>query len=395
MTAAETAPLAGITVFDLSRVLAGPYCTMVLADLGARVIKIENPDGGDDSRAYGPFVNGVSAYFMSVNRGKESIALDLKSEADRAIFESMLPQADVLVENFRPGTMERLGYGWRDLHRQHPALIYAATSGFGHTGPYSKRAAYDMVVQAMGGIMSLTGQPGSPPTRVGTSIGDIVAALFTVIGIVSALHDRKTSGTGRMIDVSMLDCQVAILENAVARYAALGEVPGPLGSRHPSITPFQCFQAADGYIVIAAGNDDLFRRLAEALGAPELAANPKFATNADRTRNHVLLAAEIEARLMHHGAALWLDRLIEAGVPCSPINTIDQTLNDPQVHARNMIAYSEDPVAGRLMMAGNPIKMTGLADPVDRRAAPDLDSSRDAILREFARNAGCNKGEPL
>jgi CoA:oxalate CoA-transferase len=384
VTVAQTAPLAGITVLDLSRVLAGPYCTMVLADLGARVIKIENPDGGDDSRAYGPFVNGVSAYFMSVNRGKESIALDLKSDADRAIFEKMIPQADVLVENFRPGTMERLGYGWRDLHRKHPALIYAATSGFGHTGPYSNRAAYDMVVQAMGGIMSLTGQPGSPPTRVGTSIGDIVAALFTVIGIVAALHERKTSGAGRMIDVSMLDCQVAILENAVARYAALGEVPGPIGSRHPSITPFQCFQAADGYIVIAAGNDDLFRRLGDALGAPELVANPKFASNADRTRNHVLLTAEIEGRLVHHGVGLWLDRLIEAGVPCSPINTIDQTLNDPQVRARNMISYSEDPVIGRLMMAGNPIKMTGLADPIDRRAAPSLDSSRVAILRELA-----------
>ncbi len=384
MTVAQTAPLAGITVLDLSRVLAGPYCTMVIADLGARVIKIEHPDGGDDSRAYGPFVNGVSAYFMSVNRGKESIALDLKSAADRAIFERMIPQADVLVENFRPGTMQKLGYGWPDLHRKHPALVYAATSGFGHTGPYSGRAAYDMVVQAMGGIMSLTGQPGSPPTRVGTSIGDIVAALFTAIGIVSALYERRSSGAGRMIDVSMLDCQVAILENAVARYAALGEIPGPLGSRHPSITPFQCFQAADGYIVIAAGNDDLFKRLAGAVGAPGLVANPRFAGNAERTRNHAQLAAEIESRLMHHGIGLWLDRLTEAGVPCSPINTIDQTLNDPQVRARNMVSYSEDPVAGRLMMAGNPIKMTGLADPVDRRAAPGLDSNRAVILRELA-----------
>jgi len=377
-------PLAGVTVVDLSRVLAGPYCTMILADLGARVIKIEKPCTGDDSRAYGPFVNGVSAYFMSVNRGKESIALNLKDQGDRRVFEQLVERADVLVENFRPGTMEKLGYGWRTLQPLHPSLIYAATSGFGHTGPYSPRAAYDMVVQAMGGIMSLTGYPNSPPTRVGTSVGDIVAALFTTIGITTALFDRRATGKGRKIDVAMLDCQVAILENAVARYAALGEVPGPLGARHPSITPFAAYQAADGYMIIAAGNDALFKRLAEVLEAPELACDVRFHSNSDRTRHHAALSEEIESRLARDGLENWLRRLLEAGIPCSPINTIDQVLNDPQVLARNMVAWSSDPIAGRLMMAGNPIKMTGLDDSTEKSAAPRLDHDRARILSGLA-----------
>lgn len=378
------APLAGVTVIDLSRVLVGPYCTMILADLGARVIKIEHPDGGDESRAFGPSVNGVSASFMSVNRGKESIALDLKSAADREIFEKILQTADVLVENFRPGTMEKFGYGWAELQAKYPTLIYAATSGFGHTGPYSGRAAYDLVVQAMGGIMSLTGHPNSPPTRVGTSVSDIVAALFTAIGIVAALFDRKIDNPGRKIDVSMLDCQIAILENAVARYAALGEIPGPLGARHPSITPFDAFQAADGYIVIAAGNDTLFKKLAAALTAPELVTDPRFASNPERTRHHEALTAAIETILAKNGVGQWMDRLIDAGVPCSPVNTIDMALNDPQVRARNMVTWLEDPVAGRLLLAGNPIKMSGLLDPIERPASPRLDMNRAAILKELA-----------
>jgi CoA:oxalate CoA-transferase len=378
------APLAGVTVVDLSRVLAGPYCTMVLADLGARVIKVEHPDGGDDSRAYGPFVNGISAYFMSVNRGKESIALNLKNKADRETFERLVAGADVLVENFRPGTMEKLGYGWQTLQPRYPSLIYAATSGFGHTGPYSLRAAYDMVVQAMGGIMSLTGQPNSPPTRVGTSVGDIVAALFTAIGITAALFDRRATGRGRKIDVAMLDCQIAILENAVARYAASGEIPSPLGARHPSITPFAAYQAADGFLVIAAGNDTLFKRLADVLGAPELADDARFLSNFKRTRHHAALTEEIELCLARDGLENWLRRLLDAGIPCSPINTIDQALNDPQVLARNMVAWSSDPIAGRLMMAGNPIKMTGLDDSTEKPAAPHLDHDRVRILAGFA-----------
>jgi CoA:oxalate CoA-transferase len=242
---------------------------MVLADLGARVIKIETPDGGDDSRRYGPFVNGKSAYFMAMNRGKESIALDLKLDSDRTIFERLLEEADVLVENFRPGAMERLGYGWEALHARHPRLIYAAASGFGHSGPYASKPAYDMVVQGMGGIMSITGHPGGPPTRVGASIGDITAGLFTAIGIASALHHRHASGEGMKVDVAMLDCQVAILENALSRYFLTNRSPQPLGARHPRSAPFAAFATADGHVIIAAGTDALFK--AAAASRPELA----------------------------------------------------------------------------------------------------------------------------
>lgn len=273
-------PLTGTLVLDLTRVLAGPYCTMVLADLGARVIKVENPVRGDDARAIGPFVGDRSAYFSSLNRGKQSIALDLKDDADRRIFDRLLARADVLVENFRPGVMQRLGYGWDTLHDRFPRLVVASTSGFGQTGPYAGRPAYDVVVQAMGGVMSLTGHPGSPPTRVGTSLGDITAGLFTAIGIQAALVDRFRSGVGSRIDVALLDCQVAILENAIARYAATGEVPGPIGARHPSITPFDAFATRDGYVVIAAGNDGLFARLCDVLGEPQLASDPRFSSNA-------------------------------------------------------------------------------------------------------------------
>jgi len=375
-------PLEGILVVDLSRILAGPYCTMVLADLGAKVIKVEQPEG-DDARQYGPFVEGRSAYFMSINRGKRSIALDLKAPADRAIFGKLLARADVLVENFRPGTMEKLGFGWEELHARHPRLIYAAASGFGHTGPYARRAAYDMVVQAMGGIMSMTGHPGSPPTRVGTSVGDITAALFAAIGINAALFHRAASGRGMKVDVAMLDCQVAILENAIARYFATGEVPEPMGARHPSITPFECFTTREGYIVIAAGNDGLFKKLAVALGRPHLAEDERFAGNMERTLHHAELRAEIEAALSFHDAPEWLRRIGAAGVPCAPINNVAEVVADPQIAARNMIVSADDSEAGQFKMAGNPIKLSEFADPSTRPAAPALDADRDAILREL------------
>lgn len=376
-------PLNGITVIDLSRVLAGPYCTMVLADMGARVIKVENPDGGDDARRFGPQVNGKSAYFMSLNRGKESIALDLKDQADRQIFEQLLDQADVLVENFRPGVMEKLGYGWPTLHEKYPRLIYGATSGFGHSGPYSNRPAYDMVVQAMGGLMSLTGHDGGPPTRVGSSIGDITAGLFTTIGVNAALFHRQTTGKGMMIDVSMLDCQVAILENAIARYAATGTVPGPLGARHPSIAPFDAFRASDGYFIIAAGNDNLFKLLAEALERPQIADNPLFADNEKRCQHHQQLKTEIEAALASGTVAHWLAVLDDNGIPSGPINDVSQVMDDVQVAARNMIVSADDDIAGRLKMAGNPVKLSAFDDATTREPAPDLDESRDRILSEL------------
>ncbi len=380
-------PLSGVRVLDLTRVLAGPFCTMVLCDLGADVIKVEKPGTGDDARHIGPFVGGKSAYFMSLNRGKRSIALDLKADADRDHFDALLTRSDVLVENYRPGTMEKLGYGWTDLHARHPRLIYAAASGFGHSGPRSPRPAYDMVVQAMGGIMSLTGQPGGEPTRVGTSIGDLSAGLFTALGIGTALFHRERTGQGQKIDVAMLDCQVALLENAIARHQATGEVPGPIGARHPSITPFGAFRARDGHVVIAAGNDGLFRRLCDCLGVPALASRPEFASNADRTTHHVALGEALEAALAHRDVAHWLDVLEEAGVPCGPINDVAQVLGDEQVNARNMVVSVDDAEAGLLKMAGNPIKLSGFDDPATRGPVPDLDGDRASILADL--DASC------
>jgi CoA:oxalate CoA-transferase len=376
-------PLNGITIIDLTRVLAGPYCTMVLADLGARVIKVEIPEKGDDARAFGPFINGKSAYFMSINRGKESLALNLKDDSDRATFEALLRGADVLVENYRGGAMERLGYGWESLHPRYPKLIYAACSGFGHTGPYAERPAYDMVVQGLGGVMSLTGHPGGPPTRVGTSIGDITAGLFTAIGISSALHHRAASGAGMKIDVAMLDCQLAILENALARYFATGDVPGPLGARHPTIVPFQSFATADSHVIIAAGNDALFATLCDALAAPELAEEARFKDNDARGEHIEELTGELERRLKKQPTAHWLDLLAAAGVPCAPINNVAQVLADPQIAARNMVIETLDPEAGTLRMAGNPIKLSAFDDPATRQPAPDLDQHRAAILNSL------------
>ena len=365
-------PLSDITVVDLTRVLAGPFATMVFADLGARVIKVEHPDRGDDARGFGPFVGDRSVYFESLNRGKSARALDLADPDDRRDFEGLLDGADVLVENFRPRTLERLGYGWDVLRVRWPRLVYGAVSGFGRTGPYSHRPAYDMVVQAMGGLMSMTGHPDSPPTRVGTSVGDITAGLFAVIGILSALHDRERSGQGRMVDISMLDCQVAILENAIARYSATGRVPAPMGARHPSITPFDAFPASDGHLVIAAGNDRLFSVLCHTLGQPRLATDPRFATNEARTEHAAALRSELEAILSTGRVTDWLNRLEAAGIPCGPINDIAAVMADPGVRARNMIVSVELPDGSTLEMAGNPVKVSGYADPTVRPPAPDL-----------------------
>ena len=380
MTGRRRGPLDGIVVIDLTRVLAGPFCTMQLFDMGARIIKVEHPDG-DDARHFGPFIDGRSAYFDSLNRGKESIALDLGDKADRALFESLLAGADVLVENFRPGALARRGYDWPTLHKRYPRLIYATLSGFGDSGPYRDRPAYDMVVQAMGGIMSITGEADGAPVRVGTSIGDITAALFATSGILSALYERQSGGQGSKIDIAMLDCQVAILENAIARYCATGSVPGPLGARHPSIAPFGVFRAADKPLVIAAGNDAMFRRLCKTIGAGELAADGRFSDNHGRCDNAEALAAALEAALATAPAAEWLGRLENAGIPAGPINDIAAVCADPQVAARNMIV----PVAGQegLKVAGNPIKNSAFDDPGTRPGAPLLDQHRAALVAEF------------
>jgi CoA:oxalate CoA-transferase len=373
-------PLSGVTVIDLSRILAGPYCTMMMAELGARVIKVEPPKGGDDARAYGPFIEGRSMYFASVNRGKESIALDLKLDADRAIFEKLLGKADVIVENFRPGTMEKLGYGWEQLHPKYPRLIYASASGFGHTGPNSKDPAYDMVVQGMGGIMSVTGYPEVPPARVGMSIGDIGAGLYTAVAVNAALLHRFRTGESTKVDIAMFDCQIALLENAVMRYQVEREIPGPLGARHPTITPFQAFRTGDGFLIIAAGNDGLWLKTCDALGRPDMAGNPAYKTNALRLKSYEKIQDEIESVLKTNTTAYWISVLGKAGVPCGPINNIEQALAHPQIAARNMLVSVPDGNGGTLKLAGNPLKMSAFPDATTRPPAPDLDSDRARIV---------------
>ena len=381
-------PFAGLLVVDLTRVLAGPYCAMMLADMGARVIKIEPPAKGDDSRHYGPWLKAKSGkvksgYFISVNRGKESIALDLKNDTDRKIFEALLGRADVLIENYRGGTMEKLGYGYDALKDKYPKLIYAAVSGFGHSGPYAKRPAYDMIAQAMGGVMSLTGHPGQPPTRVGTSTGDITAALFATIGVVTALYDREKTGRGQKVDVAMLDSQVAVLENAISRYVATGEVPGRLGSRHPSIAPFAAFATKDGHIAIAAGNDEIWARVCRVLDRKELIADERFCTNPSRVDHVDAMAAEMEKSLAAKGSKEWLALLEAAGVPCGPLNNVADVMADPQILARNMIVESLDPDMGPIRMQGNPIKLSAHEDAKTRGPAPELDGDRERILKEL------------
>ena len=375
-------PLSGLLVLDLTRVLVGPYCTMILSDLGARVIKVEAPEVGDDSRSFGPFVEDQSAYFMSLNRNKESIALNLKNEKDKKIFEKILPKADILVENFKPGTLNKWGYGWESLKDKYPKLIYASASGFGQTGPLKGLPAYDMVVQGMGGLMSVTGQPDSEPTRVGTSIGDITAGLFTAIAINAALYDRQKTGKGMYIDVAMLDCQIAILENAVARYLTKGEIPKPMGSRHPSIAPFEAFSTKDSYIVIAAGNDKLFEGMCKVLNI-NLHNNDKFKTNANRNKNIEELKLILEDELKKKTTTEWCKIFEENKIPCGPINNIKEVVESPQTKARNMIVSAIHNKIGEFKMPGNPIKMSTYDDPDTRGEIPDLDQHREKILKEF------------
>ena len=377
-------PLKNLLVLDLTRVLVGPYCTMMLSDLGARVIKVEAPEVGDDSRNFGPFIEDYSAYFMSLNRGKESIALNLKNSDDKKIFDKILAKADILVENFKPGTLEKWGYGWKDICEKYPKLIYASASGFGQTGPLKELPAYDMVVQGMGGLMSVTGQPNSEPTRVGTSIGDITAGLFTTIGINAALYDREKTGKGTFIDVSMLDCQIAILENAIARYLSKNEIPKPMGSRHPSIAPFEAFKTKDSHIIIAAGNDKLFEKLCNVLEISEIFNNEKFNTNSSRSKNIGELKVIIENKLSSKITTDWVSQMEKERIPCGPICNIKEAVENPQVQSRNMIVKAYHKVIGDFKLAGNPIKMSSYKDETTRVDIPDLDEHREKILKEFS-----------
>ncbi|MCT4633183.1 MAG: CoA transferase [Firmicutes bacterium] len=371
--------LEGIKVLDLTRVLAGPYATMILADMGADVIKVEMPGKGDDSRHFGPYIGDESAYFMSINRNKKSMTLNLKEQKGKDILKELVKQVDVIVENYRPGTMEKLGLGYDVLKEINPKIIYAASSGFGHTGPYSKRPAYDGVVQAMGGIMSITGQKGGKPTRVGPSVGDITAGLFTAIGILAALQTRNTQGVGQKVDVAMLDCQVAILENAIARYVVSGDVPAPAGNRHSSIVPFEPFETANGEIMIAAGNDNLYKKYCAAMGRPELAEDERFVTNPLRSDNYAELRPILGEAMKAKTTEEWQTIMDDAGVPNGPINTVDKVISNEQVNAREMIQEVEHPIAGKLKMPGVPIKMSETPGSI-RTHAPLLGQHTNEVL---------------
>ena len=378
-----TAPLAGVTILDLTHVLAGPYASHTLADLGAKVIKVERPILGDDTRAFPPMKGGKSAYFATLNAGKSSIALDLKDSEDRGIFDAILDRSDVLLENYRPGVMERLGYGWDALHTRLPRLIYGAVSGYGHTGPDAALPAYDMVVQARGGVMAITGAEGGPPVRVGASIGDIVAGMFLAQGVLAALYAREKSGFGAKVDISMLDGQLAIQEHAIAITAATGIAPHATGARHPTITPFATYAASDGQVVIAAGNDAMFVHLCKVLALPIAADDPRFASNPARCAHHAELAQVLETRLKTNTAAYWVVVLTEAGLPSALVADMGAVLGDRQLLARQMVL----PIAGDegFLAAGNPIKLSTLPEITARPAAPDLDGDRAEILRWLGR----------
>lgn len=377
-----TLALENIKVLDLTRVLAGPYATMILGDLGADIIKIEMPNKGDDSRHFGPYQNNESAYFMSLNRNKKSITLNLKSEKGKKIFLDLVKKVDVVVENFRPGTMEKLGIPYDVLKKINPAIIYASCSGYGQYGPYSKRPAYDGVVQALGGIMSITGQKDGKPTRVGTSVGDITAGLFCSIGILAALYSREETGLGQMVDVAMLDCQVAILENAVSRYIVTGEVPIPNGNRHPSIVPFEPFETSDGEIMIAAGNDNLWIKLCKALDKENLSHDERFTTNPLRNDNYDILRPIIASIVKEKTTEEWQEILDTAGIPNGPINTVDKVIENPQVKAREMIVDIEHPSAGKLKIPGIPIKLNRTPGEI-RKPAPLLGEHTSEVLFSY------------
>lgn len=371
-------PLSGLLVLDLTRVLAGPFATMLLADLGAEVIKIEMPPSGDEARGFPPFQEGLSGYFVSVNRGKKGVTLNLKHPDGQRAFLDLADHADIVCENFRPGVMGRLGLGYEALANVNPGIIYAATSGFGQTGPWAGKPAYDMIVQGMSGVMSITGEPGGQPVRVGTSIADLSAALFTVVGILSALHERTRTGRGQMVDVAMLDSLVAVMENAVVRYGATGQPPGPLGARHPSITPFELYESKDGHVVLAIGNDTIWDRFVSAADAQELRED-RFATNGARTENYEALEPVMRRLMKMKTTAEWLELTEAAGVPCGPFHDVAQMAAHPQILARNMVAPLAQEGAGEFLVAGLPIKFS---DHLGHRQvpAPRLGEHNEEVL---------------
>ena len=378
-----TGPLAGLTVLDLTRVLSGPYCTMLLADMGARVIKIEQPGRGDETRAWGPpFIGGESAYFLSINRNKESVTLDFKRAGGRKILDRLLERADILVENFRPGTLDRLGLGYDTIRTGFPRLVYCSISGFGQTGPRRHQAGYDAVIQAEGGLMSVTGAADGPAFRVGVAIADLVAGLLAAQGIVLALYTRDRTGRGQQVDVGMLDGVVSLLTYHASMHLTTNTMSQRVGNRHATIAPYDTFSASDGELFLAVGNDDQFRRFCETTGLHALAADARFATNPTRVVNYPALRAALAPVLREQARAYWIERLTTAGVPCGSVRDVPDALADPQILARHMIEAVEHVAAGSLKVLGVPIKLSDTPGSV-RTAPPVLGQHTADVLREL------------
>ncbi len=373
-------PLEGIRVVDLTRILAGPYCTMMLGDMGAEIIKIENPDGGDDTRGWGPpFLNGVSTYFLSINRNKKSLTLNLKHPRGKALLRDLILESDVMVENFRPGTLEKLGFPWEEIHRINPRMIFASVSGFGQTGPRKNEPGFDVVIQGEGGLMSMTGEPDGPPTKAGPSIADITAGMLAAQGVLLSLYHREKTGAGQMVDVGMLDGQVALLTYHANGYFATGKTPPRRGNKHPSITPYETYSCRDGYFNLGVGNDSLWRRFCDAMGLGSLKADPRFAINKERVRHREALQAILDPFFAEKTVAQTLETLRGAGIPCGPINTLGQVLNEPQVLAREMVVDLDVPVAGPTKVTGVPIKLSATPGAV-RTPPPTLGGHTDEVL---------------
>jgi len=376
--------LLGIRVLDLSRVLAGPYCTMLLADMGAEIIKLEIPGRGDDAREFPPFKDGQSLYYTNLNRGKRSITLNLKHPDGKRIFLDLVRYCDVLLENFRPGTMDRLGLGYEELKTMNPRLVYASISGFGQTGPYSSRPGYDIIGQAMGGLMSITGWPDSPPTRAGTAIGDILSALFCTIGVLAALQVRERTGEGQNVDVSLVDSVYASLENIPQKVFIEGEVPGRIGNRYEFIYPYDSFEARDGWVIIGIANDAIWRRFLETTGLEELD-RPGLATVISRVESHEEIKSAVQGWVSERSVEEVVSTLNGNGVPSCPIYDLKQASEDPHIGgAREMTVEVEQPGLGKVKLLGNPIKMSE-TDPSPRGPAPRLSGDTNSVLRELLR----------
>ncbi len=373
-------PLEGVRILDLSHVLAMPYCTMVLGDLGAEVIKIEKPGSGDDSREFGPFKNGESAYFISINRNKKSVTLNLKEEKGKEILREFIKVSDVITENFRPGTMEKLGFSYEEVIKINPNIIYATICGFGKDSVYPGRPGYDIIAQAFGGLMSITGYPDNPPTRVGSSLADIISGLFTAIGILASLRTREKTGKGEYIDTAMVDCIMAVLENAMVRYTVTGEIPKRIGSRHPSLTPFDVFETADGYMVIGIGNDHLWEIFCNKITEfTYLLPDERFKTNESRSKNERALKPLIEEWTKKHKTSDLVEIISKAGVPCGPVNTIDKVVNNPNTKHRKMIFEFDHPVAGMMQTANSPLNLSNTSCKTHIRA-PVLGENTEEMM---------------